>query len=199
MERASQERGGIGMRRAVLLIVIAGAATLTTGPAALAGGGCHGAATQQDDRGEEAATVEMVDACFSASITTVDPGTEVTFVNLDEGVTHNVGGNLWGNLEDMYAGDTYTAIFDEAGIYPFACSYHPGMTGAIVVGDGKGAGNGTEVSTAPPELDPVSTTTTSEPVAATSASPAPWIVAAGVGGLGLGAAAMFAIAGRKRD
>jgi hypothetical protein len=30
--------------------------------------------------------------------------------------------------------------FDETGVYPFACNYHPGMTGAIVVGDGKGAG-----------------------------------------------------------
>ena len=32
--------------------------------------------------------------------------------------------------------------FDEAGTYPFACSYHPGMTGAIVVGDGKGVAGG---------------------------------------------------------
>ena len=52
-----------------------------------------------------------------------------------------MGGNAWGHFEDMIEGDAFTVRFDDAGIYPFACNYHPGMTGAIVVGDGKGAGN----------------------------------------------------------
>ena len=84
--------------------------------------------------------MRMVDACFTATVTTVDPGTPVTFVNRDDGITHNVGGHQWGQFEDMLQGDAFTVSFDEAGIYPFACTYHPGMTGAIVVGDGKGAG-----------------------------------------------------------
>jgi plastocyanin len=176
------------MKRGMFICAVAVTAVVLGMPAALAGGGCHGGATHQDETGKDEATVEMVDACFSAAITEVDPGTPVTFVNLDEGITHNVGGTLWGNFEDMYAGDTYTATFDEPGIYPFACSYHPGMTGAIVVGGGSGAGNGLEVSTTPPELEPVSTSTvtTGQPVAATT-SPAPWIVVAGIGGLALGA------------
>ena len=78
----------------------------------------------------------------------VDPeraaGRAVTFVNRDP-ITHNVGGNLWGNLDDMNRGDAFTATFDAEGVYPFACSYHPGMTGAIVVGSGTGAGNGEDV------------------------------------------------------
>ena len=127
----------------------------------------------------------------------MDPGTDVTFVNEDEGISHNVGGSLWGNFEDMYAGDTYTATFGEAGIFPFACSYHPGMTGAIVVGDGKGAGNGLSVSTTPPKLDPVGAGPIT-PVAATSSS-APWILVAAVGGLAVGAvAAGILIGGRMR-
>ena len=176
------------MKRGMLLCVVAAAALVLGLPAAsLAGGGCHGGATQQDSTGENEATVEMVDACFSASITEVDPGTPVTFVNLDQGVAHNVGGTGWGNYEDMQGGDMYTATFDEPGIYPFACNYHPGMTGAIVVGGGTGAGNGTTVSTTPPELEPASTrTVTSLPVAATAASPAPWI-AGGLIGIGVGA------------
>ena len=176
------------MKRGMLLCIVAATALVLGLPAAsVAGGGCHGGATQQDSTGEDEATVEMVDACFSAAITEVDPGTPVTFVNLDDGITHNVGGTLWGNFEDMNTGDTYTATFDEPGIYPFACNYHPGMTGAIVVGGGTGAGNGSEVSTTPPELEPVSTrTVTSQPVAATAASPAPWI-AAGLVGIGVGA------------
>lgn len=183
------------MKRGMLLCVVAATALVLGLPAAsLAGGGCHGGATHQDSTGEDEATVEMVDACFSAVITEVDPGTPVTFVNLDQGVAHNVGGTLWGNFEDMHAGDMYTAIFDEPGIYPFACNYHPGMTGAIVVGGGTGVGNGTEVSTAPPELEPVSnrTVTTSQPVTS-AASPAPWIAAGAAGGLALGAIAAIAI------
>ena len=187
------------MKRGMLLSVVAATALVLGLPAAsLAGGGCHGGATHQDSTGQDEATVEMVDACFSAAITEVDPGTPVTFANLDDGITHNVGGTLWGNYEDMYTGDTYTATFDEPGIYPFACNYHPGMTGAIVVGGGTGVGNGSEVSTTATELGPVPTrTVTSQPVAAT-ASPAPWI-AAGLIGIGVGAGvALLAIRfGRK--
>jgi plastocyanin len=183
----------------LLSIVAATALVLCLPAASLAGGGCHGGATHQDSTGEGEATVEMVDACFSAAITEVDPGTPVTFVNLDDGITHNVGGTLWGNYEDMYTDDTYTATFDEPGIYPFACNYHPGMTGAIVVGGGTGVGNGSEVSTTAPELEPVSTrTVTSQPVAAT-ASPVPWI-AAGLIGIGVGAGvALLAIRFGKKS
>jgi hypothetical protein len=39
----------------------------------------------------------------------------------------------------MYAGDVFTTKFQAEGIYPYACMYHLGMTGAIVVGDGEGA------------------------------------------------------------
>lgn len=188
------------MRRAVLLTLMAGAATLAVGTTgtALAGGGCHGEATQRDETGQDAATVAMVDACFRASITNVDPGTSVTFANEDVGITHNVGGTMWGSFEDMYPGDTYTAIFDTPGIFPFACGYHAGMTGAIVVGGGTGAGNGMGVSTAPPKLDPVSTAAaTSTTPSASGASATPWIVAAGLGGIGVGASAVFAIRRRR--
>jgi hypothetical protein len=55
------------------------------------------------------------------------------------------------------------------------------------VGGGTGTGNGTEVSTTPPELEPVSdrTVTTGQPVAS-AASPAPWI-SAGLVGVAVGA------------
>jgi plastocyanin len=174
------------MRRAMLLCTILGAVAFVMGTqgVALAGGGCHGDATQQDATGQDEVTVAMVDACFSASLTEVDPGTDVTFMNEDEGITHNVGGTGWGNYADMVKGDSYTAIFDDPGIYPFACSYHPGMTGAIVVGGGKGVGNGATVSTAPPELDPVARRT--QP-AVVNGLGAPWIAAVGAIGFAIGA------------
>ncbi|HEX5938523.1 MAG TPA: cupredoxin domain-containing protein [Actinomycetota bacterium] len=181
------------MKRWMLLCAVAATALVLGLPTvSLAGGGCHGGATHQDSTGEDGATVEMVDACFSAAITEVDPGTPVTFVNLDDGITHNVGGTLWGNFEDMFTGDTYTATFDDPGIYPFACNYHPGMTGAIVVGGGEGAGNGAMVSTTPPELDTASSATTGSTTSPSNRR-APWIVVAGIGGLALGAAAAFGV------
>jgi plastocyanin len=184
--------GGIGMRRTIAAAaVLLGALAVAGIPAAaLAGGGCHEGATQQDATGDDEAAVRMVGACFNASVTTVDPGTDVTFVNEDAGTTHNVAGMQWGNFEDMSEGDTYTATFDEPGIFPFACSYHPGMTGAIVVGDGTGAGNGLSVSTTPPDLGPVDTSAT--PVAST-ASTTPWVALAAIGGVAIGAAATIAV------
>lgn len=125
------------MARRVLMV---GAATLLLGLAipatpAAAGGGCHsGATTGTGD------TVEMVGACFTPTTLQIEPGGEVTFVNRDP-MTHNVTANGWGNFEDMDRGDAFTATFAEAGIYPYACVYHPGMTGAIVVGTGTGTGD----------------------------------------------------------
>jgi plastocyanin len=180
------------MKRGMLLSLIAATAVVLGLPtAAFAGGGCHGGATQQDETGKEKATVEMVDACFQASITAVDPGTDVTFVNLDQGTVHNVAGTLWGQYEDMVEGDEYTATFDEPGVYPFACAYHPGMTGAIIVGGGTGVGNGETVSTTPPDLEPVSTTRTAAAIASEDAS-GRLIAAAGIAGLAIGASAAIA-------
>ena len=164
---------------------------------ASAGGGCHAGVTTGDDP-----TVVMADACFTATITNVDPGQAVTFVNEDP-MTHNVTANLWGNFEDMNQGDTYTVTFDDEGIYPFACSYHPGMTGAIVVGDGNGAGNGAVV--APTSSDG---STGSGSAALEDAGPAgstsegtsnawPWLAGIAIGAVvGFGLAS---IAGRRRS
>jgi plastocyanin len=179
------------MRRGMLLCRIAGTAMVVLGMpgAALAGGGCHGSVTQNDARDEKVATVRMVDACFTATVTTVDPGAPVTFANTDLGVTHNVGGNRWGHFEDMIEGDAFTVTFDEAGIYPFACSYHPGMTGAIVVGDGNGAGAGEEITVQP--FEATSPKVVRSVVAEDGRLPIGAFVAVGLGGLALGVGLML--------
>lgn len=112
-------------------------------PAAAGGGGCH-QGTTTGKGGADGATIELLDACFTPTTLRVDPETEVTFVNRDD-MTHNVTANAWGHFEDMELGDRFTVRFGESGIYPYACNYHPGMTGAIVVGDGTGPGNGETV------------------------------------------------------
>jgi plastocyanin len=182
------------MRRGMLFMTL-GVATIVLGMpgAALAGGGCHSPVTSNDASGGGRATVRMIDACFKASLTTVDPGTAVTFVN-EDWTAHNVGGNEWGNLEDMREDDAFTATFTDPGIYPFACSYHPGMTGAIVVGDGTGAGNGDAVSVepfqqAPPAVAPAAAQDDGIPMVP--------LVGVGLSGIAIGAGIALA-AGRKR-
>lgn len=139
-------------RTAVLAASLLAAISLPALPAA-AGGGCHGGVTQ--GTGD---TVEMVDACFTPTTLRVEAGETVTFVNRD-GFTHNVTANLWGHLEDMDQGDAFSATFADEGVFPYACTYHPGMSGAIVVGDGDGPGSGEAVTVSsfqePPSPSPV--------------------------------------------
>jgi plastocyanin len=153
---------------------------------ALAGAGCHTGATQADETGKDEATVRIIDACFTASITKVDPGTSVTFVNDDVGMTHNVGGTEWGYFEDMTKGDSFSATFADPGVYPFACSYHPGMTGAIVVGDGYGAGTGWTVLNDP--VEPAADAAKTAPAAETGSGSPLAFLGIGVLGAALGAA-----------
>lgn len=112
-------------------------------PFAAAGGGCHTGVTYGDG-----IAVVMQDACFTPTILYVAPGTDVAFSNEDP-LTHNVTANGWGHFDPMDQGDGSTATFDRPGVYPFACQYHPGMTGAVVVGDGKGDGSGEYVTVEP--------------------------------------------------
>jgi plastocyanin len=188
------------MRRGMLICVLVGAATVVLGVpgAALAGGGCHGGVTESDATGDKVATVRMIDACFTATVTTVDPGTDVTFVNADFATIHNVAGNEWGHFEDMSKGDSFTARFDAAGIYPFACQYHPGMTAANVVVDGKGAGSGSSITVEP--FNAPAPQTVTRVVAKGEGLPAGWLVATGVAGLALGAGIAFGLlrSGDKR-
>ena len=174
-------------RRTVICMAAAFLAVLMVPVApATAGGGCHQGVTNGDGD-----TVEMVDACFTPTILTVDPGETVTFVNTDP-MTHNVTANVWGYFDDLNEGDAFTATFDQPGIYPYACAYHPGMTGAIVVGSGTGAGNGETVSIDAADLPQASPVVEVRTVTQDSGS-APiaigWIVGAALGlaiGLGIG-------------
>jgi plastocyanin len=120
------------MRRALLTIiaVAAGGSALLVTPAIAGGGGCLGKPTEAI-----ASTVELRKSCFTPTVTHVDPGQQVAFVNRD-GLTHNVigFGALWGDIKGIGGGETRLFTFTEAGIFPYACTLHPGMVGAVVVG-----------------------------------------------------------------
>jgi plastocyanin len=131
------------MRRALLTIIAVAAAgtALPVTPAIAGGGGCLGKPTEAT-----ASTVELRKSCFTATVTHVDPGQQVAFVNRD-GLTHNVigFGTLWGDIQGIGGGETRRFTFTEDGIFPYACTLHPGMVGAVVVGgDERHAGDAGE-------------------------------------------------------
>ena len=146
-------------------------------------------------------TVEVEQMCFAPTILRAPVGSDVTFTNTDP-VPHNVLGahGAWGSY-DLLKGKhrSVTYRFTEAGTYPYVCTYHVGMVGTVVVGDGVGgamtASNAggpvipvTE-DTPPAELENVaSVTTTSAEDPAT-----PWAIAA----LGAGLVVLAAIAVRR--
>jgi plastocyanin len=124
--------------------VVAGAALWAGTGVALAGGGCHSPSTA--GRGH---AVDIVDLCFVSTVLYVPPGTEVTWTNQDP-IEHDVVGvgDSWGDPGvSLSLGDDVTYRFDEDGVYPYACWFHPGMVGAIVVGDGVGTGLAAAVAT----------------------------------------------------
>lgn len=98
------------------------------------GGGCG-----QDVTNGTGTKVRIESFCFGPTITRVQPGAEVTFTNLDP-VPHSVLGanGSWGGYEAVKRHNPVTFRFSEAGVYPYVCTYHLGMVGVVVVGDGIG-------------------------------------------------------------
>jgi hypothetical protein len=83
----------------------------------------------------------MSKCAFSPTVLYVDEGARVKWVN-DDPVPHTVTGksmSLFGNTVFEDGDETTPFRFDDAGVYPYACIYHPGMVGAVVVGDAAGS------------------------------------------------------------
>jgi plastocyanin len=114
-------------------LVLGGAGTAWAG-----GGGCF---HETGPSVGEGSNVEMIDFCFQATVLRVQPGAEVTWVNRDlESHTVTGVGGTWGSFDEVAAGDRVSYSFTSNGIYVYACLIHPGMVGAVVVGDGRGDG-----------------------------------------------------------
>ena len=167
-------------RRIATIAVMGMIGALAGTTIAAAGGGGHCAPTEGS-----AAQVALEGACFTPSTLRADVGETITFVNRDA-FPHNVSGTGWGHYEDMGQGDRFTTSFEVDGIYPFACTLHPGMNGVVVVGEETG----------------VQALADAGPPTASSGSDSDggaWL-AGGAVGLVVGAAAGVGLAGiRRRD
>lgn len=107
-------------------------------PPAVAGGSCMYDQELTDERGSEVRMTD--DFCFTPTVLRVERGDTVRFVN-DSSAPHTVGGVVgsFGNAhEEIAAGEEISFEFPRDGVYPYVCLLHPGMAGAIVVGDGIG-------------------------------------------------------------
>jgi plastocyanin len=123
------------MTMMVLMIAIVVVVAIPVGTAgASGGGGCGRPIT--DARGT---TMRIRNYCFGPTVLRARPGDAVTFVNRDSAPHTVLGANgSWGSYRELRRGDDLTYRFARAGVYPFVCTYHPGMVGAVVVG-GAGA------------------------------------------------------------
>ena len=130
----------------ILLVLVLGNMMLAPGPAH-AGGACRGGPFEDHRTTEIKATPD----CFLPTVARVDVGDTVTFFNGADAM-HTVGGvaGSFGSLHNELAPDKKLSYrFDEEGVFPYLCLLHPGMAGAIVVGDGEGevtSGGITQVS-----------------------------------------------------
>jgi manganese oxidase len=118
----------------VILVLVVSAAPSS------AGGFCMGHTPSEGFTDTDGTQVSMMDFCFSPTVIRIDEGDEITWTN-DDSEVHAVGGAVgaFGDAHSEVApGDSVTYRFDREGTFPYVCIYHPGMAGAVVVGDGLG-------------------------------------------------------------
>lgn len=129
------------MRRLLAAVaVVAGTVVVPMTGSAAGGGGCR-QARASEGTGD---TVELRMNCFTPTVLRVEPGTTVTFVNRDP-IDHDLSGTNLGGFDQLSTGDAVQHRFDRPGTYPYMCYLHPGMTGVVIVGDGRGGGLSTVV------------------------------------------------------
>ena len=137
--------------------------------------------------------IELMPCAFDPTIAQVAVGTSVTFRNGPDFAHLITGANqAWGSPDvEVQPNASVSYTFEQAGVFPYACALHPGMSGAIVVGD---VDDGLAAGTTGSESETTPASATSE---AATPDPLP-LVAAGVGaGLVAGAAAAW-LAIRRR-
>lgn len=103
----------------------------------------------------EGTTVRMVDDCFVPTVLRAPSGATIGFVN-DDPEPHTITGvGPWGTGHEEVPPDSNIQIrFPQDGVLVYTCLLHPGMTGAIVVGDATGPGAAQEPPIEVEELAP---------------------------------------------
>lgn len=139
-----------GLKIVSVVAVVAGSFVVLAPPAA-AGGFCRGTELTQGT-GD---AVIMKGMCYEPVVLFTEPGTEVSFTNVDKAPHTVTGSGGWGTAhEEISNSKTKSFSFKKEGVYPYVCLLHPGMVGAVVVGDGRdGKVSASNVGFIPPAAD----------------------------------------------
>jgi plastocyanin len=118
------------MRWAVMALPVT-VAMIPAHPAlASGGGGCGRSLTDRSG-----VKVAIKDFCFGPTVVRLAAGQTVTWINRDPFVHTVLGANgLWGSFEELGRDQSVVYRFDRTGVFPYACTVHTGMVGAVVVG-----------------------------------------------------------------
>jgi plastocyanin len=182
------------LRRILLLALLPLGPVLLASAPAVAGGGGHCTEVTSG----HSAGVDLKGSCIFPTLVRVPSGGgEVTFTNYDA-IDHVIAGagNAWGSDGIMHQFDSFTVQFTGDGVYPFQCYLHPGMSGAILVGDANARGAATSGGVTVPVPPSPAVTPSAVAVAnvesQTTAEQGSWWLF-GVGALVLVAAAAFVV------
>ncbi|HZM72243.1 MAG TPA: plastocyanin/azurin family copper-binding protein [Candidatus Polarisedimenticolia bacterium] len=146
------------VRRLAPLIVTLLAAAFVLVPTAAAGDPCfHEMNNRPPTSSVSTSHVEIDDCVFLPTVARVPVGTTVTWANGSFQAHEIVGSNLtWGAHDKLLQpGDSIGWTFDAPGVYAYSCMIHPGMSGAIVVGEATSTAAGAG-SAAPTDATPTS-------------------------------------------
>lgn len=166
---------------------------LSTAPLTSAGDPCYHGFTMPEDTAGSDAQVKLMPCAFAPTVTSVSVGSTVTFLNGPD-FTHLITGanQAWGSRDvELAPNRTVSYTFDTAGVYPYACALHRGMSGVIIVGGAAAAAGGSTGASGG-----VSTTSTpgATPTAGTQDDPTIRVVAIAAISAVAGAAAGAAVA-----
>ena len=151
------------MRRKAIVLVLGLLALVVGAAPSAAGGGCLPPEHTSYARSDHDVMVDIKGCEFTPTVLFVEPGTSVTWKNYDIFPHSVTGQGLTLNSDSMLEkGDEFEAHFTDAGVYPYECAFHPGMTAAVVVGDVGATKDDAEVLTAGLNL-PVSGSSSSMP------------------------------------
>jgi plastocyanin len=126
------------MRCAVVALPLTVAVVAVHPALASGGGGCGRPLTDRSG-----VSVAIKDFCFGPTVLRLRAGQSVTWTNRDPFVHTVLGANgLWGSFEELRRDQSVIYRFDRTGVFPYACTVHTGMVGAVVVGRAPALGSG---------------------------------------------------------
>ena len=117
---------------------------LLAAPTTSAGDPCYHDFSMPTTTSEATTEIKLMPCAFGPTVAHVPVGATVTFFNGPDFVHLVTGANqAWGSRDtELQPGTKVSYVFETAGVYPYACALHRGMSGAIVVGDVAAAGGG---------------------------------------------------------